>query len=227
MNKFFTHPPTLGLLRWKWNTVSFCCVSKTNKISLPFLFNFEQLFYDEHSIRIFSTSLGNIWTRWMYGVICQSKSQAARKKNALIKLDIHWTQFIHSFHLQTNSQCHVHTAAYFNYQRQKYSVLFTINCFRVKMQTHLHNMLDKRKFYVEIYIYILVGLAKRLCRFFCVFFWCWITNPHFWILRFINGWKILHWFKSLDCLPLSFINARTQHNNTAYEHFVIQTRWNE
>lgn len=226
MNKFFTHPPTLGLLRWKWNTVSFCCVSKTNKISLPFLFNFKQLFYDEHSIRIFSTSLSNIWTRWMYGVVCQSKSPAARKKNALIKLDIHWTQFIHSFHLQTNSQWHVHTAAYFNYQRQKYSVLFTINCFRVKMQTHLHNMLDKRKFYVEIYIYIFWSdWQKGYAGFFVL-----LMLDHkstFWILRFINGRKILHWFKSLDCLPLSFINARTQHNNTAYEHFVIQTRWNE
>lgn len=72
----------------------------------------------------------------------------------------------------------MHTAAYFNYQRQTYSVLFTIKCFRVKMQTHLHNMLDKRKFYVEIYIYIFWSdWQKGYTVFLCC--WCWITNPHF------------------------------------------------
>lgn len=78
-------------------------------------------------------------------------------RNALIKSDIHWTELIHSIHLQTHTQsqretgrdefskAHAH-AIDFNSQRTHTIYIFYMNrrlstakCFRVKMRTNLHN----------------------------------------------------------------------------------------
>lgn len=177
MNKFFTHP---HLAYSAGNNIlsAFVAYQKRTKFIAIFIQFQTIILWWTFNTHIFHQLKQHLNALGGAELFVKVNPQLHAKKNALIKLDIHWTQFIHSFHLQTNSQWHVHTAAYFNYQRQKYSMLFTIKCFRVKMKTHLHNMLDKRKFYVEIYIYLFWSDWQKFMPLFS-FCWCWITNPHF------------------------------------------------